>query len=129
MDGNSISMWSPEVFRFLVQVSPCPSLHSKRTSNVCLVVFASPKVFRSVQFSSVQFLSGGDIELNLGPKSDQVQQLAEMPQLLYDVNDRSVKLEKGQQGLIKTIAEKKQNQVSLEKKDHGYQLQTRYCRI
>lgn len=43
-----------------------------------------------------ELLLSGNVQLHHGPKSDQAQQLQEMPDLLYDVNDRSVKLKEGQ---------------------------------
>lgn len=77
-------------------------------------------------FEVCKWLLSGYPELNRSPKFNQAQQFAEMLQLLHDVNDHFVKLEKGQEGLIKTVVEIKKIWGRSKKKDHVYQLQALY---
>lgn len=58
-------------FLFLVQVGKAPSLYSKRSNNICLLVLLCPNVVYENVWDCVfvikLLLLGGDVELNPGP--------------------------------------------------------------
>lgn len=80
------------------------------------MVCPSPRVFHCMathSFDICKWLLSHDVELYLGPKSDKAQELAEMPQLPHEVNASSVRLQKGQEGFIKTFTKAKQNHAEI----------------
>ncbi|CAN8014530.1 unnamed protein product [Ixodes persulcatus] len=83
-------MQSSNPICFLVQVGSFPSLHTKRTNNVCLLLFPCPSVLylsiieRFDVLKSLLLLSG-DVELNPGPMSEaQAKQFSDMFTLLLN---------------------------------------------
>lgn len=109
-----------QTFVFILQVGSCSSLNTKKSCNVCLVVFPSPQVLFSLSvqcFRVLKLLLCGDVEQNLNPVSQmQASQFEEMFRLLTNLNARSVKFEEGQVELIETVSEIKQNQEKVENK-------------
>ncbi|XP_042149999.1 uncharacterized protein LOC120838719 [Ixodes scapularis] len=86
--GNSLRMQSSNPFCFIVQVGSSPSLHTRRTNNVVLLLFPCPSVICVTVIECYDVVKSllalsGDIELNPGPMSDvQAKQFADLMRLL-----------------------------------------------
>uniref|UniRef100_A0A6B0V0U6 Secreted protein n=1 Tax=Ixodes ricinus TaxID=34613 RepID=A0A6B0V0U6_IXORI len=100
--GDSLKMQSSNPSCFIVQVGSSPSLHTRRTNNVVLLLFPCPSVICVTVIECYDVVKSllalsGDIELNPGPMSDvQAKQFADLVQLVSEMNERSFKSEVGQ---------------------------------
>ncbi|XP_077500060.1 uncharacterized protein LOC144110860 [Amblyomma americanum] len=107
----------PMFFCFLVQVSSCPSLHCKRTSNVNLLLVPCPSVLMCIVCECVYVLKllllGGDIEQNPGPpKKDSSQSNDDVVTLLKSLNE---KIDKNHSEILSQLNEVRQTQTKLER--------------
>ncbi|XP_070381509.1 uncharacterized protein [Dermacentor albipictus] len=103
-------------FCFLaVQVGDCPSLHAKRTSNICTLLFPCPQVLVSTVCDCIHVVKllmlAGDIESNPGPTdtNPNADVLAAITALSEKSDARHIEL-------MDTLTQLKANQVELEQK-------------
>ncbi|XP_049271794.1 uncharacterized protein LOC125758515 [Rhipicephalus sanguineus] len=106
----------PMFFCIFLQVSPCQSLHCKRSSNVNLLLLPCPSVLMSCICECVHvmklLLLGGDVELNPGPpKEDPCHTNKELMAFLKNL---STKMDKNHAEVLCQITEVKQMQLNLE---------------
>ncbi|XP_072140450.1 uncharacterized protein [Dermacentor andersoni] len=98
---------------FLIShVCEAQSLYSKRTSNVCLLLFPCPSVFFAslceCAFVARLLILSGDVELNPGPATD-----AQYKELLAAISALSAKIDSRHTEVMSGLAELKEKQAQL----------------
>ncbi|XP_077553306.1 uncharacterized protein LOC144168126 [Haemaphysalis longicornis] len=136
MDGDKNERWIPDPFsgrgssyvmlrlpntlRLFAQVSTCTPLYSRKSNNLCLLLFPRPGVLLSELcecYSVIRqlILLSGDVELNPGPSTrtkdsntatdTEQKTLNDMFSMLQSVNDRTANIEKSQSELLNSVNE------------------------
>ncbi|XP_037572465.1 uncharacterized protein LOC119454968 [Dermacentor silvarum] len=99
-------------FCFVVQVSKYPSLHAKRSHDVCLLLLPSPIVLLDIVSECAHvvmlLLLAGDVETNPGPANDS--------DVLAAIATLSAKVDAGHAEMMQMLTEVRRNQEQLEQK-------------
>ncbi|XP_065296644.2 uncharacterized protein [Dermacentor albipictus] len=103
-------------FLFVVQVGKHPSLHAKRSSHICLLLFPGPLVILCDFFECIYVVKllmlAGDVEQNPGPQKEILQNC----HLLYAIAALSAKSDAHHTEVIGMLSEVRANQQKLEEK-------------